>query len=305
MKTKKYPVPKITGPYVPVYTPSADVYNGVDTESFTRRRTYDEWIPNDFSVLYSGGEWHLVGITHPRPKGFVDAFNYESNVHEAEYQLFHAAAKGRLFGDVFFPGSFEDRKKILYPDERPGEQYEIWAPQLIEINNRIHIIYSPGTMRHAVSDDYINWEILTPLFKCNGPYYRDPYVTLIDGIYYFVYTGGGKIYLRTSRDFSSWTDPEIISEGFFPGCEPESPVLLKRGNVWYLFWSTFDGRNGCYDDRTFVFAADSPYELNGTVPLTMLHAHAPEFVIGEDGSDYILSVYYPENGVSAAKLIWE
>lgn len=302
---KRFPVPRIDGPYVPVYRPSGDVYDGVDTDNFRHGRYYEKWIPNDFSVVRYRGAWHLAGITHPCPPGFVSAYEHDGNVHEAEFQLFHASAEGKSFEDVFREGAFRDEKKILYPAERPGERCEIWAPQLIELSGQIHVVYSPETMRHAVSDDFLHWTVLPPLFRCPGPYFRDPYVSRIDGMYYFVYTGGGSVCLRTSEDFQTWTEPVVLSSGFYGRCEPESPVLLKRDGVWYLFWSAYDGRNGSYDERTFVFAADAPEGLTDTVPVTMLRAHAPEIVLGEDGKDFILSVFYPENGVSAARLVWE
>jgi outer membrane receptor protein involved in Fe transport len=67
---------------------------------------YDEWIPNDFSILRDGDTWHMVGITHPKPQGFVDAFNYEDGVHEAEFQLFHAVCESPCAGDFFREDAF-------------------------------------------------------------------------------------------------------------------------------------------------------------------------------------------------------
>ena len=36
----------------------------------------------------------------------------------------------------------------------------------------------------------------------------------------------------------------------------------------------------------------------------MLPAHAGEIYSDESG-DYLLSVFYPENGINAARLVWE
>ena len=85
--------------------------------------------------------------------------------------------------------------------------------------------------------------------------------------------------------------------------ESESPFLWKKDGIYYLIWSIYDSRNGCYDERAFVFAADTLDGLKGVAPLTILPGHAPEIVQGAD-VDYILSVFYPENGVSAARLRW-
>ena len=122
MKTKKYPIPEFDGEYVNIYQPKGDIYKGVETPSFETGNYYDEWITNDFSVIKDGDEWHIVGITHPRPKGFINEFNFDmSDVHEGEYQLFHCRAKGESFKEVFFENSFEDIDKILYPQQRSGE----------------------------------------------------------------------------------------------------------------------------------------------------------------------------------------
>ncbi len=87
----------------------------------------------------------------------------------------------------------------------------------------------------------------------------------------------------------------------FAGASTESPFLMKRGEYYYLLWCIYDGRNGAYDSRTFVYAAKDIRELGQHAPITMLDAHAPE--IAFDGEDYyLLSVFYPENGISAAKL---
>lgn len=64
------------------------------------------------------------------------------------------------------------------------------------------------------------------------------------------------------------------------------------------------GRNGCYDYRTFVFASETIDGFGKSAPITMLNAHAPEFVCDANGDWYMLSVFYPENGISAFKIKW-
>ena len=69
-------------------------------------------------------------------------------------------------------------------------------------------------------------------------------------------------------------------------------------------WCIYDGQNGCYDNRTYIFAANSLNEFTGKAPIAMLKGHAPE-IISENGQDYIVSVYYPQNGLNIAKIMWE
>ena len=79
------------------------------------------------------------------------------------------------------------------------------------------------------------------------------------------------------------------------GAASESPFLFKRKGFYYLMWAIWDTRCGCYDHRTFLFGARTLEGLARTAPLTMLPAHAGEIYSDESG-DYLLSVFYPENG---------
>ena len=79
---------------------------------------------------------------------------------------------------------------------------------------------------------------------------------------------------------------------------------MKRHGMYYLFWSICDGRCGCYDWRTFVFGGKTFDKIDLHAPLTMLRGHAVEIVQDNAGTDYLLSVYYPNNGISAVKLKW-
>ena len=84
----------------------------------------------------------------------------------------------------------------------------------------------------------------------------------------------------------------------------ESPCLIKRDGLYYLLWCIHDGQNGCYDNRTYVFASETLDGFDGRAPLAMLKGHAPELIC-EDGEWYIVSVHYPVNGLSIAPIRWE
>ena len=305
MKRKRYPIPEFDGDFVNIYCPAGDVYNGIDTTGFRNSQYYEDWITNDFSVLKEGDLWHIVGITHPRPQGFVDGFDYNpSNIHEAEYQLFHCVAKGENFGDVFCKNSFADMDKILYPPQRPGEKPELWAPHLMKYEGKYNVIYSPQEMRRVVSCDFESWEQAPVLFRCTDPAARDPFIYEEDGKFYCLYIEDRYLKYRVSDNMADWSEEKILQEQFFANCHTESPFMLKRAGVYYLFWTIYDGRNGCYDNRTMVFAGESFEELYSSAPVTMLRAHAPEIVMDPNGDSYLLSVFYPNNGISAVKLKW-
>ena len=142
------------------------------------------------------------------------------------------------------------------------------------------------------------------LFECEYPYARDPFIYVEDNIYYCIYTDDACIKYRTSTDMLNWSEEKILQRKFLHAAETESPFLMKKGDMYYLFWSICDGRCGAYDWRTFVFAAKDFEKLDLYAPITMLKGHAVEIVQDDCGNDYLLSAYYPQNGISAIKLKW-
>lgn len=281
----KIPVPHISGEYIRVY----------DSGNMTA---------NDFSILRDGNTWHMTGITQRRPDDFIDHFNYnEKTVHAKENQLFHCTAQGECFADLFRPLSFAERENILYASDRPDEIKPIHAPHLLKQDGVFRIFYGPHSIRRADSVDFITFERRT-LFTAEHTM-RDPFFYYEDNMWHMLCAVENRIDIRTSCDLTNWSPPSVLQVNPFKNAASESPYLIKRGRYYYLFWSIYDGRNGCYDERTFVFAAESIDGFkDGHAPLTMLRAHAPEFVSDASG-DYILSVFYPQNGVNAARLIWQ
>lgn len=300
---KKIPYPKTDGGYLKIYTPQGDIYRGPDTKSFENGKFYPEWLANDFSIMKDGNEWHMIGISHPKPSDFNGAYDSGADVHEAEYQLFHAKAVGKNFSELFRENSFSDCEKVLYPSERPDEKPEIWAPHLMILDGKNTLAYSPGVMRLAQSESFENWERRV-LFEGANPFARDPYVYSENGTHYVIFTEGLALKYRTTEDFVNFSDEKLLLGDKFAGAQLESPFLLKKDGIYYLFVCVWDGNNGDYDDRTFVYASETLAGLDRGAPITMLRAHAPEIVKDEDGTYYMLSVFYPENGVSAVKLKW-
>ena len=57
--------PRISGPYVRIYAPGADVFPGPDSEHFRTGQSYPEWVPNDYAIIRgTDGRWHALGM-HP------------------------------------------------------------------------------------------------------------------------------------------------------------------------------------------------------------------------------------------------
>mgnify|MGYP000868259206 CR=1 FL=1 len=301
---KKIKVPVITTPYRTVYVPGPDTYKGIDTPSFRYGERYDTWIANDFTIVKAyDGCWHAFGIIHPKPPAFTDDFNYSGDVHEAEYQLFHCVFEGTLEA-LYSGGSFTEKEKVLYPQSRPGEAPECWAPCIIEKDKTYYMYYTPETVRLVTTKDLYNF---SPYGKglFSGLYsLRDPYIFFENGNYIMIYVNGD-LCCRSSADLIHWDEEKLFQKNpFGENSAQESPCLLKRHGMYYLIWCIHDGQNGCYDNRSFVFASESLDGFTGKAPVAMFKAHAPE-IVSENGQDYIISVYYPENGLSIAKVSWE
>lgn len=302
MTKKRIPTPELSGGYVNIYKPSGSVYLGPDTASYRNGEFYADWITNDFSVYAHGGRWYMTGITHPRPEGFSDGFKYvPGTVHEAEYQLFLCEAEGETFADVFRGGAFSDREKLLWPSERPDERPELHAPHLFREGDLWKLVYGPCELRMAESEGFSGWRRRV-LFTDEGSA-RDPFLYRENGLWRLLYAVADRVAFRTSLDLEVWSEAAVLQRNPFKNGASESPFLLKREGYYYLFWTLFDGRNGSYDDRTFVFASETPDGFEGIAPLTVLRAHAPEIVSDASG-DWLLSVSCPENGVNAARLVW-
>ena len=113
-----FPTPSIEGPLIPVYSPKPDVYHSRSTERLTQGETYERWKPNDFTIIKDDrGVYHLIGITHPCPDDFIDAYHYNpETLHQSSWQLFHATASAERFSDLLYADSFEQQARSVSMD---------------------------------------------------------------------------------------------------------------------------------------------------------------------------------------------
>ena len=304
--TSRIQAPVLAGEYRPIYIPSPDVYRGPDTPCFRQGEEYLQWIVNDFSFLKDDkGVWHAIGITHPQPPRFTSAFDFdETNIHEAESQLFHAVFEGSL-RELMKGERMEEKEKLLYPQQRPGELPDCWAPAVFPWDSGYRMLYTPGSMRTAVSPDLYQWTPTGELFRSDNFGMRDPYVYVENGIYHLIYNDGEILWHRETTDFAQMSEPRLLQSHTFGRLSAmESPCLIKRDGLYYLLWCIHDGQNGCYDNRTYVFASETLDGFDGRAPLAMLKGHATELIC-EDGEWYIVSVHYTVNGLSIAPIRWE
>ncbi len=291
-------IPKIKSPFIPVYCPAGDYFPGPDSKHFVAGKWYPEWVPNDHTIIKGPtGCWHAFGITHPTPLG--DAY-----IHEGEWMAFHAVAPKGNLKDNLSEGKWKDEQKVLVPKERMGERKELYAPFVVNKDGLYYMFYGPKEIRVAVSENLYNWKPQGTVFQ-GGNMVRDPCVIYNKCEYYMVYIAGKSLYLRKSKDLLNWSDKVVEIFRIQRKGVPESPVLVKYEDWFYLFWCIYDGENGMYDNRTFVFSSKNPFDFKGAEQVTAFRSHAPEIFQDEEGQWFISSVEWPYRGVSIASLIWE
>lgn len=294
--------PRRIGDYVTVYRPAGDRFPGPDTPELKAGQWYDDWVPNDHAIILGPDQrWQAFGITHP--------LTSTADVHEGEFQSFHAVAPPGKLADVLRDNSWHDRPKILPPVERPNEILPNHAPYIVRRASKFWMIYGPSPMRAAVSTDLQKWIPKGTLFH-DSQGARDPNLLLWQNRYIMTYCAMDQIRARTSEDLMRWSEPRTILT-MPQDIAPESPSLIRYNETFYLFVCGWDGIwdkktvQGAYQHRTYVFQSDDPFQFDGDNALTTLEAHAPEIFQDREGNWYISSVEWPERGMSIAKLAWE
>lgn len=286
-------IPTVVSGFVAIYVPGEDSFPGPDSENVKSGELCKRWIANDHTLVKGGdGRWHAFGIVGPESR----------MLHEGTWMAFHAIGPSLPLREVIASRLWEEHPKVLPPAERLNERRELWAPFVVEREGIYYMFYGPCEIRLAISTDLFLWEPRGTCFAQQGGA-RDPWVTEIGGVPHMVYTAGESVWLRTSANLFAWSDPREIFRMRRPGA-PESPVLIERKGWFYLFWTLYDGENGPYDNRTFVYTSRSPHDFNTAEEVAMLPAHAPELIQDEEGRWFITSAEWPRRGVSIAPLEW-
>lgn len=292
-------IPKICSEYVNVYIPKSDVYLGNDSKSFTYGKTYNNWEINDHTLLKGNdGCFHSFGITHP-------VVSNMEGIHEAEWQSFHAVTKVGNFVDFFKEDSFLEKPKILYPKDRPNESESQHSPTIVLKDDTYYMFYGPCAIRYAISKDLYNWIPKGAVFTDHKTS-RDPHLYFENGVYHMTYCVKNYVVMRTSTDLLNWSDSVKIFEMTTSG-EPESPVILKYDDMYYLVWCLWDETDPTCDpycDESFVYASTDIFDFKNKKVVATLKAHCPEFFVDENGDYYISSAHKPCVGLNVAKIEW-
>lgn len=303
-RTKSLLIPVQENDFKLVYKPKGDVFFGPDTATLKEGEWYEDWVPNDHGFIKADdGKWHLFGITHP----YIDP--KDGGIHKGENASFHAVSTVNTFKEAFVEDHFEDKPKVLPPQERPGEGIANHAPYVIKKDDLYYMVYGPSPIRLAVSKDLYKWEVKAQLFAQEGGS-RDPSLLVHNGKYYMVYCSKNSVLLRESDDMLTWSEPKIIFTSVI--YEPESPSLIFHNGTYYLVVCSWDGiwdkkeLVGAYQEQSYVLQSDDMFNFgeNADKQVATLLGHAPEIFQAEDGQWYISSAEWPNRGVSVDKLNW-
>jgi arabinan endo-1,5-alpha-L-arabinosidase len=288
-------VPYIAGEFTRVYTPPGTRYL------------------NDHTVVRGpDGRWHVYGITDESI-----AAPFEEN------EFLHAVTTTTaLFG------AWEAQPDILVASSEAHECC-LWAPHAVSDRPGHWVMYyysdfgsEGGGLRRADSTDLVNWTRATwnavPAMRPPGG--RDPCL-LRDGDVWRLYSVGvsaameGRIVMTESRnldDPSAWSPARTVIMDPVPDVgwgNLESPFVVVRGGLYYLFL-TRTGINSFSDyERTEVFRSNDPAAFRWE-PITTLHVHAGEVITDVDGQDYITSAGWTHKvgdrnrGLSIAPIRW-
>ncbi len=263
---------------------------------------------NDHSIVKGpDNNWHLFGIT-----------SFDSDPYHERY-FAHGVGES-LESEFKEVGRSIDRGTLA------------WAPGIIKKEENYYMFYGPSPTSLAVSFDMFEWFGTNVTLK-NEPLmgaHRDHFVLKVSENEYLMYVSGihdkkGAVSCFSSNDLLTW---EFIGFALTSGDKApltppwgafESPFVVKKDGLYYLFITYTDCEKSNYND-TLVFVSSDPKSFGeynggeggegGATPITKLKAHAPE-IIEENGKYYITTCGWNgyaaanDGAVSVAQLEWE
>jgi hypothetical protein len=191
------------------------------------------------------------------------------------------------------------------------------APFVLNADGVYHMFYGDWEhICHATSSDgksftrVIGPDGWTGMFSEGaGANTRDPMV-LRAGDHFNLYDsafvpGGNADFVRTTKDFVTWSDSTVASIGGAAGSggsSAECPFVVGRDGWFYLFRTQRYGQ----DAQTTVYRSPDPLDFgrdDDRYLLEMLPVAAPEIVV-DQGQWYIASLLPDLHGIRLARLTW-
>lgn len=257
-------------------------------------------------IPYISDEWKILF----KPEKFGNYVN-DHTIIKGSDDCWH------LYGITSFGGhSYEERyfvhakgESLDNPIQEVGKSIDTgtlaWAPCVIKKNDNYFMYYGPSPTKLAVSFDMHEWYGYNITMK-NEPLmaaHRDHFVLNVGSNKYLMYVAGvhnkkSAVSCFSSCDLLTWNfEGFALTSGRNTLLNPgwgamESPFVLKKDGLYYLFVTYTDSSDETYND-TLVFCSENPLNFGeyncgdgGAVPITKLSAHAPE-IIEENGKYYI------------------
>ncbi len=201
---------------------------------------------------------------------------------------------------------WEKRENIIDMSGFPWVNAAVWAPTIIEKNGKYYYIFASnnvpyqgeiGGLEIAVSDDpagpfkgYLGRPLVNE--NINGAQPIDAHLFKDDdGTVYLLYGGWGHCNIAMMNEemtgFVPFEDGEIFREITPPGYV-EGPCMFKRGEKYYLMWSSGAWTNGTY--HVNYATAERPWGPFGLLE-TILANGACTFACGPGHNGYL---YLPD-----------
>lgn len=277
------------------------VESGAFTEIYDPKRGEPEpWCINDHTfVRGTDGTWHVFGITHVVPFKFA---------RDPATNLLHATATSLR------QSPWHKEPFAVTADWRRHQEWLLWAPHVVRHDGLYYLFVCAGNqeghryrLHLLTSTNLWQWDRSpdNPLY-IDGFDARDPNILRVGSEWVMYYTanatpeGGHHIVacLR-SPDLRHWTRRAVAftheRQGTFGG-PTESPFVVRRGKVYYLFV--------CDGGTINVYASRDPFHWEMKDHAGAIQAHASEVVRDVDGQWYISHAGWERGGLYLAPLLW-
>lgn len=214
----------------------------------------------------------------------------EARFYQGKYHIYvtrSAPYEKQLNHDCFVSDNLENweiKKDIIDIESFPWVKKAVWAPTIIEKNNKYYYIFASndiqndqetGGLEIGVSDSptgpfrsYLGKSLIDRFI--NGAQPIDAHLFKDDDGTVYLYYGGWKhcnvaIMNDTMDGFVPFADGEIFKE-ITPKDYVEGPCMMKKDGLYYFMWSCGSWGDGTY--RVDYSVSQSPlgaFESNGTI----------------------------------------
>jgi hypothetical protein len=227
--------------------------------------------------------------------------------------------------------NWEIQQPVLQCPATGWDVYQVWAPYILERKGQYYMFYA-GENKNvaqaiclATSSDLYNWKRYdkNPVIT-TGPWgiwdssswsdCRDPVVLQDVDNYYCYYTAVRKnpengqaescLGISSSADLIHWKDEGFIRLEHSLATPPESPFVLKRNGIYYLFYTN-------YKYGTVYLTSKNPVKGWTELPvdkMVLMSAISASEIYEDNGKWYMSYISHQKNGLhffEIKELVWD